>query len=160
MVAHESKSNEFAAEELKTGSMEINEKLVAYQVTNSILKERISKLLATDNINEAANRLGVFNDNKTVDIKNITDKQLTALKRISPPSFDETVFPKSDIAKITTKKQEQKQKLLPKIDLKEMDFKDITIQHTIKHIVMDADDKRVQKIKTVRNKAKAIENQR
>ncbi|UCM86116.1 MAG: hypothetical protein LF885_02485 [Rickettsia endosymbiont of Culicoides impunctatus] len=160
MVAHESKSNEFAAEELKTGSMEINEKLVAHQVTNSILKERISKLLATDNINEAANRLGVFNDNKTVDIKNITDKQLTALKRISPQNFDETVFPKSDIAKITTKKQEQKQKLFPEIDLKEMDFKDITIKHTIKHIVMDADDKKVQKITTVRNKAKAIENQR
>ncbi|HJD57034.1 hypothetical protein [Candidatus Tisiphia endosymbiont of Ptychoptera albimana] len=159
MVAHERKSNEFAAEELKTGSMEINEKLVAHQVTNSILKERISKLLATGNINEAANRLGVFNDNKTVDIKNITDKQLTTLKKIDPQNFDETVFPKSDIAKITTKKQEQKQKLFPEIDLKEIDFKGITIKHTIKHIIMDADDKRVQKITTVRNKAKAIENQ-
>ena len=41
-----------------------------------------------------------------------------------------------------------------------MDFKDITIKHTIKHIVIDADDKKAQKITTVRNKAKAIENQR
>ncbi len=156
IVAHGSKNNEFVAEDVKKGSIEINEKLVAYQVTNSLLKERISKLLATDNINEAANRLGIFNDKETVDIKNITDKQLTALKRINPKKFDEIVFPESDIAKIATKKQEQK--LFPGIDLQEIDFKDIKIKHTMKHITMDLNDKRVQKI-TIRNKDKAIGNQ-
>ncbi|MCC8397716.1 MAG: hypothetical protein LN569_00065 [Rickettsia endosymbiont of Labidopullus appendiculatus] len=155
IVAHGSKSNEFAAKELKRGNMEISEKLVDHQVTNIPIKERISKLLAT---NEAANRWGVFNE--TVGLKNVIDKQLATLKKISPKEFDETASPKSDIAKITTKKQEQKQKLFPEIDLKEMGLKDITIKHTIKYIIMDADDKRVQKITPVRNKAKAIENQR
>jgi hypothetical protein len=154
IVAQESKSNKFAAEELNRRSVEINEKLAAHQVSNSLLKERISKLLATGNIHEAANRWGVFNDKKTVDLNNITDKQLAALKRINPKKFDEIVFPESDIAKIATKKQEREQKLFPGINLKEIDFRGITMKH-----ITDFDNKIVPKVTTVKNKAKAMGNQ-
>lgn len=153
-VAHGGKSNEFAAEDVKKGSIEINAKLVAHQVTNSLLEERISKFLATGNISEAANRLGIFNSKKTVDIKNITDKQLITLKGINPKKFDEIVFPESDIAKIATKKQEQE--LFPGIDLKEINLKGITM----KHIIMDSNDNKMRKITTVRNKAIGNQNQR
>jgi hypothetical protein len=57
---HQVANDKFVEQQAKEGVLVINENLASHQVTNSRLGDRVAEYLATDNVHEAATRLGIF----------------------------------------------------------------------------------------------------